>query len=43
VQQRLLGLGVRPGGGTPQELESLLDEEIRRWRSVIQAAKIEPQ
>jgi len=43
VQQRLLGLGVRPGGGTPQQLESLLDEEIRRWRSVIQAAKIEPQ
>ena len=43
VQQRLLGLGVRPGGGTPQQLESLLDEEIRHWRAVIKAAKIEPQ
>jgi len=43
VQQRLLGLGVRPGGGTPQQLESLLDAEIKHWRAVIQAAKIAPQ
>jgi tripartite-type tricarboxylate transporter receptor subunit TctC len=43
VQQRLLGLGVRPSGGTPAQLRSLLDSEIRHWRAVIRAAGIEPQ
>lgn len=43
VQQRLLALGVRAQGGTPQQLRALLDEEIRRWGEVIRVAKIEPQ
>jgi tripartite-type tricarboxylate transporter receptor subunit TctC len=42
VQQRLLSLGVRPGGGTPAQLRDLLDSEIRHWRAVITAASIEP-
>lgn len=43
VLQRLLEMGVRPQAGTPAELEALLAGEIRRWREVIVAARIEPQ
>jgi tripartite-type tricarboxylate transporter receptor subunit TctC len=43
VQDRLLALGVRPAGGTPQQLRTLLAAEIKHWREVITAAKIEPQ
>jgi tripartite-type tricarboxylate transporter receptor subunit TctC len=43
VQDKLLALGVRPAGGTPQQLRSLLVAEIKHWREVITAAKIEPQ
>lgn len=43
VQQRLGALGVRLTGGTPAELRSLLDSEIRRWGQVTRAAKIEPE
>ena len=43
VQQRLLGLGVRAQGGTPQQLQALLAAEIRHWGEVIRAAKIEPE
>jgi tripartite-type tricarboxylate transporter receptor subunit TctC len=43
VQDKLLGLGVRPAGGTPQQLGALLAAEITHWREVITAAKIEPQ
>jgi tripartite-type tricarboxylate transporter receptor subunit TctC len=43
VQERLLSLGVRPQGSTPEQLQGLLTSEIRRWGEVIRAAKIEPQ
>ena len=43
VKKRLLELGVRPQAGTPAQLQSLLASEIKRWREVIAAAKIEPQ
>ena len=43
VQQQLLALGVRPLGGTPQQLQQLLAAEIRRWGDAIRAAKITPQ
>ncbi len=43
VQERLLGLGVRPQGGTPQQMQALLAAEIAHWREVIRAAKIEPE
>ena len=43
VQERLLGLGVRPQGGTPQQLATLLAGETAHWREVIRAAKIEPE
>jgi tripartite-type tricarboxylate transporter receptor subunit TctC len=43
VRERLLALGVRPQGGTPQQLADLLGAEVAHWREVIRAAKIEPQ
>jgi tripartite-type tricarboxylate transporter receptor subunit TctC len=43
VQERLLSLGVRTQGSTPEQLQSLLASEIKRWGEVIRAAKIEPQ
>lgn len=43
VMKRLQELGVRAQAGTPAQLDTLLNAEIRRWRDVIQAAKIEPQ
>jgi tripartite-type tricarboxylate transporter receptor subunit TctC len=43
VRDKLLALGVRPQGGTPQQLSALLASEIRHWGEVIRAAKIEPE
>jgi hypothetical protein len=43
VRARLLGLGVRLQGGTPAQLQALLDSDVKRWAAVIRAAKIEPQ
>jgi tripartite-type tricarboxylate transporter receptor subunit TctC len=43
VAQRLRELGVGPKAGTPAELSDLLGAEIRRWREVIVAARIELQ
>ena len=43
VQDKLLGLGVRAQGGTPQQLQTLLASEVRHWGEVIRAAKIEPE
>ena len=43
MQERLLALGVRAQGGTPQQLQTLLASEVRHWGEVIRAAKIEPE
>jgi tripartite-type tricarboxylate transporter receptor subunit TctC len=43
VRDKLLVLGVRPQGGTPQQLATLLAAEVAHWREVIRAAKIEPE
>ncbi|MEO7335609.1 MAG: tripartite tricarboxylate transporter substrate-binding protein [Caldimonas sp.] len=43
VQQRLQAQGVRLQTGTPQQLESLLVSEIKRWGEVIRMAKIVPE
>jgi tripartite-type tricarboxylate transporter receptor subunit TctC len=43
VSKRLAELGVRAKAGTPAQLQSLLAAEIKRWRAVIGAARIEPQ
>lgn len=43
VQGKLGALGVRLRAGTPAELQTPLDGEIRRWGQVIKSAKIEPE
>ncbi len=43
VQQRLAALGVRPQPGTPAALQGLLASEIKRWGTVVRAAKIEAE
>jgi tripartite-type tricarboxylate transporter receptor subunit TctC len=43
VQAQLQALGVRAQGSTPEQLQQLLADEIRRWSQVIQSAKIEQQ
>lgn len=43
VQQRMKELGMRGQTGSPAELQQLLASEIKRWKEVITAAKIEPQ
>jgi tripartite-type tricarboxylate transporter receptor subunit TctC len=43
VQERLAPLGVRLRASTPEQLQSLLIGEIRRWAEVIRVAKIEAE
>ncbi len=43
VQDRLAPLGVHLRAGTPDQLQTLLVSEIRRWAEVIRVAKIEPE
>jgi tripartite-type tricarboxylate transporter receptor subunit TctC len=43
VHERLQSLGVRPQGSTPEQMQTLLASEIKRWAGVISAAKIEAQ
>ena len=43
VKSKLLELGVTAHGGTPEELKNLLTSDIKKWRGVIEKAKIEKQ
>ena len=43
VRKRLIGLGVEPRAGTPQELHDLLVSETAKWKKVIEAAHIPKQ
>ncbi|MFO1326760.1 MAG: tripartite tricarboxylate transporter substrate binding protein [Rubrivivax sp.] len=43
VQNKLGRLGMRLSASTPEELQALLQKEIKRWGEVIRAAKIEPE
>jgi tripartite-type tricarboxylate transporter receptor subunit TctC len=43
VKSKLLELGVVAHGGTPEELKTLLESDIKKWRGVIERAKIEKQ
>lgn len=42
VQRQLRALGVRPQGGTPDQLRQWLAAETRHWAEVLRADKIEP-
>lgn len=43
LRQRLIGLGVEPRAGTPQQLHDLLVSETAKWKKVIEAAHIPKQ
>jgi tripartite-type tricarboxylate transporter receptor subunit TctC len=43
VKQRLIGLGVEPRAGTPEQLHDLLVSETAKWKKVIEAAQIPKQ
>ena len=43
VREKLGKLGMRLQASSPEELQSLISSEIKRWSAVIKAAKIEPQ
>src|SRR3546814_3088617 len=40
VQKQLLGLGLVPAGGTPQDLASRMKERSEKWISIIQAGHV---
>lgn len=40
TREKLSGHGLIPGGGTPEDLGRFLNEEITRWRKLIQEAGI---
>lgn len=43
VQRQLRALGVRPQGGTPEQLRQWLASETRHWAEVVRGARIELQ
>jgi tripartite-type tricarboxylate transporter receptor subunit TctC len=40
VRERLMSLGVEPGGGAPAVLRKMVETEIPRWREVVRVAEI---
>jgi tripartite-type tricarboxylate transporter receptor subunit TctC len=40
LRRKLVEMGVDPAGGTPQQLASYLDEEIRKWGEVVNRAGV---
>jgi tripartite-type tricarboxylate transporter receptor subunit TctC len=41
VRERLLGWGAEPVGGTPEDMDRMLEAERRRWSEVVRMAGIE--
>ncbi|MGJ7581991.1 Bug family tripartite tricarboxylate transporter substrate binding protein [Variovorax sp. RHLX14] len=42
IRERFAGLGLEPGGGTPQALASTIQTETARWADVVQKKNIKP-
>jgi len=40
IKEKFAGLGLEPGGGTPQALASTIQSETVRWAEVIQKKNI---
>ena len=40
VKEKFAPLGLRPVGGTPEQLQQLVAKEIAKWRPIVQEAKI---
>lgn len=43
TRQRLSSAYFDPVGGTPQELSAFMNEELRRWKPVIERAGLKPE
>jgi hypothetical protein len=43
VRQRLLALGGAPRSGSPEQMRTLVDTEVTKWRKVVNDAKIPRQ
>jgi tripartite-type tricarboxylate transporter receptor subunit TctC len=41
VQERFRGLGADPGGSTPEQFARMIRDELNKWRSLAQRAKLE--
>jgi tripartite-type tricarboxylate transporter receptor subunit TctC len=43
VRQKMLGSGIEPAGGTPQQFADFLQSEMVKWGAVAKAAGIQPE
>jgi tripartite-type tricarboxylate transporter receptor subunit TctC len=43
VRERMLGAGVEPAGGTPEQFAAFIRAEMEKWGKVAQAAGIQPE
>ena len=43
IREKLVKQGIAPGGSTPQELRSQVENEVTRWATVIRDADIKPE
>lgn len=43
VKERMAGLGLEPGGGSPERLRELVKREIIKWQNVVKMANIKAE
>jgi tripartite-type tricarboxylate transporter receptor subunit TctC len=43
VKERMAGLGLEPGGGSPERLRELVRREIVKWQNVAKTANIKAE
>jgi tripartite-type tricarboxylate transporter receptor subunit TctC len=43
VKERMAGLGLEPGGGSPERLRELVKREIVKWQNVVKMANIKAE
>lgn len=43
VREKLLGMGTRPIGGTPQEFTAFVEKQVAMWKQVIASSGIQPK
>jgi tripartite-type tricarboxylate transporter receptor subunit TctC len=43
VRQKMLGAGIEPAGGTPQQFSDFMQSEILKWGSVAKTAGLQPE
>jgi tripartite-type tricarboxylate transporter receptor subunit TctC len=40
LRKRLVGLGIQPSSGTPEELRAFVESELKKWGGLVRQAKI---